>query len=87
MTEQNGFADPKLQPNPDRPPRIRLHAPTEERAGEQGIAPFIPFRELQKAKRGTGQRHNVGFSLDIEFEHPNGGTYALTSAWIAITRR
>jgi len=87
MTEQNVFADPKLQHNPDKPNRIRIHATNEEHAGEPGVNAFFPFRELQKAKRGTGQRKNIGFALDVEFEHPNGGTYALTSAWVAITPR
>jgi hypothetical protein len=74
--------------NPNSPLQIRSTATVQGTGEETTIVLTLPLRELQQARPGTGARRSVGFSLGpVEFTLPDGGTFQLTSAWVAINVR
>lgn len=85
MIEQNTF--PNLPPGKNRSHRVRVWAKVEDHDGQPALMVPITIADLLLARRGTGQHKNVGFILDVEFQHPNGGTYALHSAWVSLNNR
>jgi hypothetical protein len=74
--------------NPNAPLQIRSQAKVQGTGEEAMVVLTLPVHELQQARPGTGARRSVGFSLGpVEFTLPDGGTFQLTSAWVAINVR
>jgi hypothetical protein len=89
MEKYDALAQLAQKKNPNGPHRIRPVATVEGNGEEVIVVLSLPLREIQKARPGTGQRHSVGFSMGpVEFTLPDdGGTFQLTSAWVAIAAR
>lgn len=68
--------------------QLRPTTRVQEENGEVIILVAIPKRDLEGAKPGTGGHRGVGFSLYTEVDLPDdGGTFALSAAWVSISAR
>ena len=68
--------------------QLRPTTRVQEENGEVIILVAIPKRDLEGDKPGTGGHRGVGFSLYTEVDLPDdGGTFALSAAWVSISAR